>query len=125
MGDGGQAWRINTDNASNTKFERINKKWPDEYDACFGNLEKIKSLLDNGNKIGAFKVGFFRSEGGGVYRIGPTAVEDPAEIRLYVYPDQEGQVMYVLAMGTKKSQPDDIAIAKKLVEDIRRAEEGK
>lgn len=33
--------------------------------------------------------------------------------------------MYVLAMGTKKSQSDDIPIAKKLVEDIRRAEEGK
>lgn len=125
MGDGSQAWRINTDNASNNRFERINKKWPDEYDACFRNFDKIKSLLDNGNKIGAFKVGFFRSEGGGVYRIGATGVEDAAEIRLYVYPDQEGQVMYVLAMGTKKSQPGDIKMAKKLVEDIRRAEEGK
>ena len=68
--------------------------------------------------MGGFQVAFFRSEGEGVFRIGQTGVRSAKESRLYVYPDEQSQTMYVLTIGIKEQQAKDIAEAKAIKNKI-------
>jgi len=94
-------WYIEDGEAIRSGFKKVSKNHPEEYDACFRNLNKILAVLRSGNKIGKFKIGFFRSEGDGLYRVGQTGVKDSKEVRLYVYPDEESEIIYVLPWGPK------------------------
>jgi hypothetical protein len=118
-------WELNADNASKAQFSAFSKNHPREYASLFANLDKINGLLDSGNKIGGFHVGFFRSEGGDVYRIGQTGVPSAQESRLYVFPDKEKRIMYVLGIGTKDTQDRDINDAKATVNRIRQSRQDK
>ena len=113
-------WSINTTFAAKKQFEKFNKHHPREFDSLFANLDKIFLLLRDGNKVGAFHVNFFRSEGDGLYRIGQTGVSHALESRLYIYPDPETRILHVLGIGGKAQQQDDIATAKKHIETIRK-----
>jgi putative component of toxin-antitoxin plasmid stabilization module len=112
-------WYTEDGEATRSGFRKVSKNHPEEYASCFGNLEKILAILRNGNKVGGFKVGFFRSEGDGLYRIGQSGVKDSKEVRLYVYPDQESEIIYILAMGTKESQQADIKESKKKIKKLK------
>jgi hypothetical protein len=118
-------WELNADNASKAQFSSFSKNHPREYASLFANLDKINGLLESGNKIGGFNVGFFRSEGGDVYRIGQTGVPSAKESRLYVFPDQLNRIMYVLGIGTKDTQDRDINDAKAAVTKIRQPRQEK
>jgi hypothetical protein len=52
-------------------------------------------------------------------------VPSAKESRLYVFPDQETRTMYVLGIGTKETQQDDINEAKEMVVKIRKSRETK
>jgi hypothetical protein len=112
-------WVVRTDYASKAKFERFFRSYSREYASVFANLDKIQQLLNSGNKIGGFHVGFFRPESDGVHRIGQTGVESAKETRLYIYPDDKNRVIHVLGIGTKDGQQDDINEAKQIVGKIR------
>lgn len=112
-------WQTDTAYASAGKFSRFAKKCAAEYDSLFANLEKIMRLLRAGHKIGGFSIGFFRSEGDGVYRIGQTSVRAARESRLYIYPDEAKRIMHILTVGDKKTQQDDINEAKRAVKHIK------
>lgn len=114
-------WHVDVSHASKGEFKRFAKKRQREYDSLFANLDKIMVLLRCGNKIGGFQVGFLRSEAEGVFRIGQTGVANAKESRLYVYPDEQSCSMYVLHIGTKETQHDDINASKAIVKAIRAA----
>lgn len=103
-----ELWSINDILAERNRFREFGKKHPRELAACFSNLDFVISLLNQFGSADAFQVGFFRSEGGGVYRIGQTGVKHAAETRLYVYVYAVGRTVYVLTIGDKKQQAGDI-----------------
>ena len=74
------------------------------------------NFLNAGEKIGGFKLDFFRSEGKGLYRIGQRKGDH--ETRLYVYPDQENEIIYILSIGDKNTQQRDINECKKKIRKI-------
>jgi hypothetical protein len=92
-----------------------------EYRSCFSNLNKVIGLLNDGNILGSFQLGFMRSEGGGLLRIGQTGLAAAKESRLYVYFVQEGRTVYVLGIGTKETQQDDIRASRKQIGNMRAA----
>jgi len=112
-------WQIDNAYASPGKFKKFSGKHSAEFDSLFANLDKIMRLMRAGNKIGGFSVGFFKSEGEGVYRIGQTGVPNAKESRLYVYPDEQNKLIYVLTVGDKDSQQNDINESKELVRKIK------
>lgn len=123
MSDSSHDWRVNQDYASKNKFEKFAAQYSREYASLFANFQKIFDLLRSGNKIGGFHVGFFRSEGEGVFRIGQTGVPSAKESRLYLYPDSETKIIFVLTIGTKDSQTDDINEAKEAARRIKKTAE--
>jgi hypothetical protein len=112
-------WPIDTAYSSTGKFKKFSGKHAREYVSLFTNLEKVLGLLREGNKMGSFQIGFLRPEGEGVYRIGQTGVRSAKESRLYVFPNEQNHTMYVLTVGTKDSQSDDINEAKSIARSIR------
>lgn len=94
--------------AKNTQFKQMSKRHPAEFAACWDNLKRVVGELDAGKRVGGFSFNFFRSEGQGVYRIGPTRVKSPCELRLYIYPDAPSKTIHILCLGDKSTQPDDI-----------------
>ncbi len=108
-------WKISEDLAELNRFKAFNKKHPREYAACFSNLEQVEATLNRHGAVGAEKLGFFRSEGENVYRIGQTGLKHAVETRLYVYVYAVGHTIYVLTIGDKKQQSDDIRRCKDIV----------
>lgn len=117
-----EKWKIDNSYAIRAGFKSARKNHPDEFGSCFNNLNKVREQLLNGHKIGTFKLGFFRSEGTGLYRVGQSGDSATKELRLYVYfyHDEKG-VVYPLAMGTKESQQRDINEAKKIIGKIKQS----
>lgn len=115
-------WQINLEKSKKSAFKKISKKFPNEYNACFRNLDKLFDILNNGNKIHGFKVGFFRSEGEDLFRISQTGVQHAKEIRLYVYLNEKSKIMYIIDIGTKETQSVDINNSKKIIRNIKKQE---
>jgi hypothetical protein len=104
-------WSISTTDAPSTAFEKYGRRHPAEVASVFANLDTLLAFLRAGRKVGAFRVGWFRSEGKGVYRIGQTAVPRAHETRLYVCIDDARQLVHVIGLGDKSSQDRDIRAA--------------
>lgn len=102
------SWTVLDDLAERSRFKEYNRKHPREYAACFSNLLQLVELLQQFGGVKGFQVGFLRSEGQGVYRIGQTGVKHARETRLYIYIDEAGRTVRVLTIGDKDSQSDDI-----------------
>jgi len=117
-------WPIDNGYASPGKFKKFAEDHPREYESLFANLDKVLGILREGSKMGSFQIGFFRSEGEGVFRIGQTGVESAKESRLYIYPDQKNQIMYILGIGTKDHQSEDINGAKATANEIKKQTTG-
>jgi len=121
MIDSKETWVLDTAHAPRSQFKRFRKNHPAEFTSCFTNLGKIKSLLDAGHSIKGFRVGFFRSEGDELYRVGQSGVRGAKESRLYLHPGEDGKTIYILGIGTKETQQQDIGSAKKLIKKIKAA----
>jgi hypothetical protein len=115
-------WTLDLSLASTSAFNKFQKNHSREYVSCFSNLYWIIEILNDGQKISKLdhNPSYFRSEGKGLYRIGQTGVVGAKETRLYVYPDEQDKIMYILAIGTKEGQKDDINNAHRFIKSIKK-----
>jgi hypothetical protein len=79
----------------------------------------VLEILNEGNVLGSFQIGFFRSEGEGVFRVGQTGVGSAKESRLYVVLEQKEKKVFIVGIGTKETQPADINAAREMAKTIR------
>jgi putative component of toxin-antitoxin plasmid stabilization module len=114
----GLGWGVSSDLASGNAFKHFRKKHRREFVSCFVNLQKVQVFLSEGISIGQVGVGFLRSEGDGLWRVGQSQVRYAKESRLYFYAEEETRTLHLLGIGTKETQEDDIREAK---EAIRKA----
>ena len=119
MPNGEPAWEIDSQHAVKSAFKKYARKHRAEYASCFENLDRVVEILAKGHAWGSFQVGFLRSEGDGIYRIGQTGVPHARETRLYIYAVVEQQRILLLTIGDKDSQQDDLRQAKAIVQTIR------
>jgi len=113
-------WQQSSDYAEKGVIKRYVKKHPREAMSCFENLRDVVSALDAGGEPSRMPFGFYSSEGSEVYRIGQTGVKHPCESRLYIYSCVINTTVYVLTMGDKTTQQDDINRAKAIVKEIKK-----
>ena len=74
-----------------------------------------------GAKVQQVKAGFLHPEPLGVIAIdqkgGGKALD---ETRLYVFPDEDEEVLHIITLGDKRSQADDIALCRQFVTELRK-----
>lgn len=119
-------WTIQT----TEKFENQKNRWPKKHKrelaAVMSNLEKVFLAFRDGAKIEAVRTfGFIHSEPAGVLAIDQKGGHGQGlkEVRLYVYPDTETKVLYVIILGDKKSQKADIKYCSDCVQSLKESEE--
>ena len=100
------------------------KKHPRELRAILANLEKYFQSLQEGGRPSDIKAGFIHPEPRGIIAIDQKGGGSSlAETRLYAYPDDETETLYLVTLGDKRSQADDIQEAKRFVERLRNERE--
>jgi hypothetical protein len=78
------------------------------------------TLLGRGTKLRPLPYGFLRDEGLGVLRISESGTAaNVAATRLYIYPDVDTEILYVLTIGDKSTQDEDIELCKSFARQIK------
>lgn len=113
-------WEIEDEYINKKAAKKIEKDHSEEYESCFSNAEKVRNQLNRGHKLRVFDFGFLKSEREGVYRIAQTGVKSAREVRLYVYFDEKNEILYLLHIGLKETQPKDINKAKQKARKIKK-----
>jgi len=106
------------------EFERRQKKYAkkkkNELMAVLNNLDIFLASLQAGRKPRPFAYGFLHSEPGDVIAIDQKgAGSSLAATRLYLYAAVEAETLYLLTIGDKSSQSDDIANCKRWARQIK------
>ena len=131
-------WEIKTSDEYLRRFKLFDKrknKRVNELRAVHLNLERYLESLNSGVSPKQIQGGFVHPEPEDVVALTencPAPETDSAPLnqknlvpfRLYLYPDTEQKVLYLLTVGDKTTQPDDIAYCKNLVrKSIRKSQE--
>jgi len=118
-------WKLRTTEAYESRLKRYAKKHRRELKAVLSNLDRFWGALNAGtHSIQARKAfGFIHRESDGVVAIdqrggGPNL----AQARLYVYADDRECVLYLIALGDKATQKDDIRTCREFVADLAKPE---
>src|SRR5437879_3421061 len=106
-------WTVKVSDEYERRLKRYGKNRPQETKFTLGNLELFLSALNAGASSRNVRVGFVHAEPGGVLAITERgAGKNAVPLRLYVYPDDANQTLYVITLGDKRSQDDDIQFCK-------------
>lgn len=97
------------------------KKRRRELEAVLDNLDSYVEALQLGTHPLQVKAGFIHPEPHGVVAIDQKGGRKSlAETRLYVYPDTNSKVLYLIALGDKNTQKADIKLCNDMVAELRK-----
>lgn len=104
-------------------FRHFEKKFPDELDAMLINLNAyFKTLRQVGHPM-QIKAGFIHHEPDGIKAIDQKGGQQKVKLkqsRLYVYPKMSELRLYLLAIGDKRTQQQDIQLCRQWVRALNR-----
>lgn len=101
--------KLRTTDRYETRARRYRKKKTHQLTAVLSNLQTLQAYLESGKRLRPLAFGFLREEGDGVLRISEAgAPSNVAATRLYIYHDAETETLYLLSLGDKSTQSDDI-----------------
>ena len=113
-------WSVSPSDDYVRRHKRYEKKHTRELSAVLDNLDTLLTALREGAKVQQVKAGFLHPEPLGVLAIdqkgGGKAL---AETRLYVYTEEDKEVLHIITLGDKRSQPNDIALCRQFVAELR------
>ena len=112
-------WGILKTDEYDRRYKRYDKKKRRELIAVLNNLDIFLRSLNSGKKPKPLIYGFLHGEPSGVIAIDQTGADGKvAATRLYVYADAETETLYLLTLGDKSSQSDDVLNCKRFVKQI-------
>lgn len=98
------------------------KKYPDEMASMLKNLDKYFEALNQcGNPL-QVSIGFIHNEPVGIKAIdqkGGGKKHKLQQTRLYIFPNINTNILYLLAIGNKTTQRDDIGKCREFVVNIK------
>jgi len=113
-------WKTLQTDEFDRRFKRYEKKAPRELQAVLDNLDLFLEALKAGVKPKPPAFGFLHVEPSDVLAIDQKGGGNKlAQTRLYVYPDTTAKTLYLLTLGDKTSQREDIKNCKAFVEHIK------
>jgi hypothetical protein len=114
-------WEIEPTDSFERDQKHYRKKHPRELAAVLANLERYLKLLAKApNSKAVVPAGFLHAEPAGVMAIdqkggGPGL----QETRLYTFADDRTRTLWLITIGNKDEQPDDIQFSRKFVASVR------
>ncbi len=116
-------WRVEPTDAYSRAHKRYEKKQPAELIAVLDNLDRYFKIISHGTHPQFVVLGCLHDEGKGVRAIDQKGGGKGKlrQTRLYIYPDIDQKILYLLTIGDKKSQKDDIKLSADFVIDLKGA----
>ena len=99
------------------------KKRPDELKAVLNNLGRYVSQLREAKNAACVHAGYLHPEPHGIIAIDQKGGGgNLQETRFYVFPDQVNRILYLITIGNKNEQQDDIKLATRFVESLKKTD---
>jgi len=113
-------WRTLQTDEYDRRLKRLHKNRPRETMAVLSNLETFLEALNGGISPKPPAFGFLHVEPSDVLAVDQKGGGNKlAQTRLYVYPDAAKKTLYLLTVGDKSTQRDDIETCKRFVAQIK------
>ncbi len=101
-------WEVLESDEYLRRRKRLEKDHARELRYVLGNFAAFVTALNEGTPPKDFRTSFVHREAAGFLAITEKgAGKNAVPIRLYLYPDDENERLYVVTLGTKKTQQDD------------------
>jgi hypothetical protein len=111
-------WTLETTDVYLRRHKYYEKKHPHELAAMIGNLDAYFETLNKVNNPLQVKAGFIHNEPDGIKGIDQKGGGQKVKLkqtRLYVFPNSSDKTLYLLTIGDKSSQRDDINFCREYV----------
>ena len=119
-------WAQRTTDAYERDAKRYDKKHPRELAAVHENLRQYFESLQSGIHPMQVKAGYLHPEPQGVVAIDQKGRgKSLAETRLYVFPDVDSETLFLIALGDKRSQKDDIQTCRVFMNELSKQKESR
>ena len=112
-------WGVLKTDQYERRLKRYHKKKHAQSMAVLNNLDIFLKALNSGKPPKPLIYGFLHGEPSDVIAIDQTGGVKLAETRLYVYPDRETETLYLLTIGDKQTQAEDIRDCMAFVKQIK------
>jgi hypothetical protein len=113
-------WTITPTDQFERDSRHYTKKRPRELGAVLNNLKRYHELLGAAKNSKSVQAGFLHAEQAGVVAVdqkgGGVGLQ---ETRLYTYAEDDKQILWMITLGNKSSQPDDVNFSREFVERLR------
>ena len=117
-------WTVDETDEYGRRFKRYQKDHPRELQAVLDNLNMYFQALLGGVRPLQIRHGFTHAEPQGVVGIDQKGGgKNLAQTRLYVYPDTDTEILYLITLGDKRSQKADLASCRDFVTALRKEKE--
>lgn len=114
-------WSYDESSYFRGKLKKYQKKRSPETAAMLSNLDYFFTALETGQSPKLIKAGFIHREPKGVVAIDQRGAKGSNhESRLYAYPDESDCTLYLITVGDKNSQDQDIKDCKNFVDRKRK-----
>jgi hypothetical protein len=117
------AWELNGSYQNKTTFKKFRKSHEEELLQCFDNLERFRIHLSQTEPEPDpnFVTGIVRQEPGDLVAADERGCEKKGKraCRLYAFPCKETRILYVLRIGDKDTQSQDIQDALRSIKNIK------
>ena len=114
-------WTIKRTDSLASRLKKLEKKNGREVRAVLDNLDTYLVSLNQGVRpMQLFQHGFVHNEKKGVHAIDQSPLKKGFKaLRLYVYPDESTHTLYVITLGDKSQQPNDVNDCARFVDALQ------
>ena len=113
-------WKLERTETYKKHFRHYEKNHPNELAAVLNNLTRYMDALNAANHPRVIQAGYLHNEPAGVVAIDQRGDEGHLQAtRLYTYAYLKNNTLYLLAIGNKQEQQEDIAFCKAYVKSIK------
>jgi hypothetical protein len=96
------------------------KKRPMELAAVLNNLDRYMAMLNAAKNAACIQAGYLHHEQAGVLAVDQKGGgKNLQETRLYTFADWEQKVLYLITIGNKDSQPNDVKLGRDFVSGLK------
>lgn len=114
-------WALRQTQTYEKRVRQYARNHPNETVATLNNLDTLHNALNVQVKPSSLQAGYIHREPKGVIALDQKGAKgSPKQTRLYIYPDEDQKIIYLITIGDKRSQKKDIQHCNKFVEDLRK-----